>query len=146
MIRGDPDPPLAARHLAQQPPRHRQQHQEPAGEQRLDDDERRPGEGEDLQRHPEPFDPQSRQPQPAVQEVPDQRDAKALLAWRPPRLDRLYGDAQIEEDRGDDRGDQPGSEHPQPLPRRRRPRTPSALLVANRLGIFKFLADWAISG
>ncbi len=68
------------------------QHEQPAGERRLHDDERRQQQSDDLQRPAEHRQSRPEQPAPATQQAPDERDAKVLAVRRLLRVHRLQRD------------------------------------------------------
>jgi len=78
--------------LAEQPLAGEQQHEQARRERRLDDDERREREREDLQRPARHGHRGAGQPARAADELREQREAQRVLRGRLPRVERLHGD------------------------------------------------------
>ena len=74
-------------------------------------DERSLGEGQYFERKAQRTDQKAENPPPLAEQAAEQREAKGLFAWRRSGVERLHGDAEIEERRRPERGDQPDEKH-----------------------------------
>jgi hypothetical protein len=78
--------------LVQHPLREEHQHEQPGGERRLHDHQRREQQRDDLQRPAENRQARSEQPARATRQAPCERQAQVLIVGRLLRVHRLQGD------------------------------------------------------
>lgn len=101
---------VAARGLAEHPLAHEHQHEQPGGERRLHDDQRRVSQREHLQRPAKHREPGAKEPAPSPQQPYREREPQVRVRGRLLGVHRLEGDPYAVQDRGADRREQPKDE------------------------------------